>query len=121
MEGHGRGASPFLMAFTTSQNLNIVVDQSRGRTHNKIMEDIIDLLCRPPRTDYECRKPGIGMAIRRRKKEDGLQWYGIMQLTGTELYLFDDGVAYKPTSEQYTAAIELVHKWNEELRVKRKM
>ena len=56
-------------------------------------QDIIDYLSRTPRTDFTCRKPGIGMAIRRRKKEDGLQWYGVMHLPGTELYLFDDGVA----------------------------
>lgn len=85
------------------------------------MDDVVDFHLRPERTDFECRKPGIGMAIRRRKKEDGLQWYGFMQLIGTDLFLFDDGVAYRPTSQQLKEAVELCNKWNEELRKKRKM
>ncbi len=72
--------------------------------------------------DYECRKPGVGLAIRRRKGEDGLQWYGLMRLNADKtLFLFDDGVAYRPTEAQLKEALALCGEWNNDLRKKRKM
>jgi hypothetical protein len=72
------------------------------------------------RTDFSA-PPKLQMATRLRKKEDGLRWYGLMHLPGTELFMFDDTRAYKPSVKQFEDAVALCNKWNDELRKKRKL
>jgi hypothetical protein len=86
------------------------------------MMSIQDILDGKVRTDFECKTPGVGMAIRRKKKADGFQWYGLMQFSADPtMYLFDDGRAYRPTEAQMKEAVALVVEWNNDLRKKREM
>ena len=71
------------------------------------------------RTNFECTDPRIGIAIRRRKNSEGVQVYGLLKLRNTDLFLFDDERAYKPTQEPLDAGFALCNQWNSELQARR--